>query len=427
SRTFKKNDFEGCWILRVVGKSSRRTFADKIGFRINRKKERLLKSINPECKGWRTNDQDVIIGVKEAMQLAWDILPLPRKSHRSLFAARWGCQNVQRETLKKVCGLLRERGVLPPKVLSDIVDRDLMTVPVVSIEHDQKYCYDLSVNSEESYVAGGFLSHNTTAGVLGMIYKGPYLLSNMRDPARFFGLMSKSKIAFGIYATSLSKVSKVDFSDILEKIDACPYFNEMFPRLKHLTRSIRWPQKNMEMSYGSRELHALGENLYAFLMDEVNFMREKRDKDRGIVVGQAYDLYNATHSRIRSRFIRPGGTIPGIMLLMSSRNAQTSFLEAKLKKVQGSEYTFVSDYALWEVKSPKKYILSRFSVEVGDRISQSRMLEPDEKPRPNVKVVEGIPGEFKPSFEEDIDQALREIAGVATFNISPLIRDRQSI
>ena len=38
-----------------------------------------------------------------------------------------------------------------------------------------------------------------------------------------------------------------------------------------------------------------------------------------------------------------------------------------------------------------------------------------------------VPGEFLKVFEEDPDQALRDVAGVATFNVSPLVRDRQSI
>jgi hypothetical protein len=71
--------------------------------------------------------------------------------------------------------------------------------------------------------------------------------------------------------------------------------------------------------------------------------------------------------------------------------------------------------------------MPRFRVEVGDRISHSRVLEDDDEPRENARVVSNIPGEYKQLFREDVDQALRDIAGVATFNVSPLIRDRQSI
>lgn len=172
-------------------------------------------------------------------------------------------------------------------------------------------------------------------------------------------------------------------------------------------------------------------------MDEVNFMQERTDKERGQAVGQAYDLYNATHTRILSRFMRPGGTIPGVMFLMSSRNAQTSFLEQRLQTVTGkrnttgmrgqiSEHTYLSDYALWECKPEHRFTLPKFRVEVGDRIAASRILKPTDKPRPRGRVVT-VPGEYYDLFKGDVDQALRDVAGVATFNISPLIRDRESV
>jgi len=125
--------------------------------------------------------------------------------------------------------------------------------------------------------------------------------------------------------------------------------------------------------------------------------------------------------------VRPGGTIPGIMLLLSSRKAQTSFLEERMKKTQGSPHTFVSDYPLWVMKDPKKFTMVKFSVEVGDRTYQSRILDKDDPGRTGSHVVTGIPGEFLQDFREDVDEALRNIAGIATLTVSPLIRDRQSI
>lgn len=208
----------------------------------------------------------------------------------------------------------------------------------------------------------------------------------------------------------------------------------------------------------SQQLHAIGLDLHSVAIDEANFMRAKADREQGKMIGQAYELYNATHARITSRFLRPGGTIPGIMLLMSSKNAQTSFLEDLLKQRReaGMSRTYVSDYALWDVKPKHRYVLPWFRVEVGDRFARSRILVDDNltllrefhagrlplpeaqrrgkpvedaggsPPRPGATVVP-VPGEFLRVFEEDVDQALREHAGKATFNVSPLIRDRASI
>jgi hypothetical protein len=88
--------------------------------------------------------------------------------------------------------------------------------------------------------------------------------------------------------------------------------------------------------------------------------------------------------------------------------------------------TYLSDYTLWDVKPAYRFTRSKFRVEVGDRVAASRILAKDEAPRSGAQVV-SVPQTFRRFFDEDVDQALRDIAGVATLNVSPLIRDRQSI
>jgi hypothetical protein len=268
----------------------------------------------------------------------------------------------------------------------------------------------------------------TTLAMVALAYKLHYL-SCLRDAPTYYGLLKESLIVFGIYSITKLQVSDTGYYKLRGYVDNSPYFRLDFPRSRKIDSQLdfeRSTEKKIKVVPGSQDLHALGLDLYSFSMDEVNFMREKSDKDKGRLVGQAYDLYNAVHTRITSRFIRPGGSIPGIMVLMSSRNAQTSFLESHIQKVGGTEMTYISDYALWEVKPKHKFSLPTFKVEVGDRVSSSRILGDGEKSRADAKIIE-VPGEFEQPFLEDIDQALRDIAGVATFNVSPLVRDRKSV
>ena len=268
----------------------------------------------------------------------------------------------------------------------------------------------------------------TTLAMVALAYR-LHCFSCLRDPPAYYGLLPQSLIIFGIYSITKRQVADTGYFKLRGYVDTSPYFQREFPRSNHIDSQIDFEKttgKKLKVIPGSRELHALGLDLFSFSMDEVNFMREKTDKERGMIVGQAYDLYNATRTRIATRFIRPGGMIPGIMLLMSSRQAQTAFLERHLKQVQGAESTHVSDYAIWETKAKTKFTKPRFKVEVGDRLSASRVLAKGDVPRKGSKVIE-VPGEFRPDFAEDVDEALRNIAGVATFNVSPFIRDRASI
>lgn len=257
-------------------------------------------------------------------------------------------------------------------------------------------------------------------------------LSCLRDPSRYYGLLPDEKVAFGIYSKTLAQAADAGFFKLRGYIDNSPYFREHFPRDPKKESRIDFEPltgKKIQVAQGSRSGHALGIDLFAFLMDEANFMDEKEDKDTGKMVGQAYDLYNSTYTRLQSRFGRAGGTLPGMVILISSRNAQTSFLEEHLKVVKGGDHahhTYVSDYALWECKPTHRYTFPGFKVEIGDRTSKSRILGPKEKPRKSARIIE-IPTELRKMFDEDIDQALRDTAGVATFNISPLIRDRASV
>lgn len=285
-------------------------------------------------------------------------------------------------------------------------------------------CFKVDAADELFVIDDFVVTHNTTLACVAQAYK-LCLMSCLRDPARYYGLLTDSLIIFGIYSITKRQVSDAGYFKLRGFLDSSPYFLNKYPRNRKIDSKVQFLRQKVQIVPGSQEMHALGLDLFAFMMDEVNFMRTKESKETGKMVGQAYDLYNATRTRLLSRFMRPGGTLPGMMILMSSRNSQTSFLEERLKQID-PKVTFVSDYPLWAVKPKHLFVKPRFTVEVGDRTSRSRVLKPTDKPRKDAKVLQ-IPGEYRDRFDEDVDQALRDLAGVATFNLSPLIRDRQSV
>lgn len=290
---------------------------------------------------------------------------------------------------------------------------------------DLKYVFAPNSPVMEWIMTGAIGIGKTTIACAAMGYK-QYYLSCMRNPPSYYGLLPDSMIAFGIYSITKKQVNDSGYFKLRSFIDSSLYFRRDYPRNMKIDSKVQFIKQNIQTLTGSSNLHAIGMDLFAFMMDEVNFMRAKNDPETSKLTGQAYELYNATYTRLLSRFMRPGGTIPGIMMLLSSRNSQTSFLEERIKIAQGKPSTFVSDYRLWDVKPKHRFTKAFFRVEVGDRIAKSRVLRPEEKPRAKAQVVE-VPGEFRERFLEDPDQALRDIAGVATFGLSPLIRDRQSV
>lgn len=287
------------------------------------------------------------------------------------------------------------------------------------------------------WVSTGAIGVGKTSVAMALLAYKIYFLSCLHDPARYYGLLPGSKIVFGIYSLTKKQINEAGYYRLRDYVDRSPFFQKNFPRNKKLESNIQFLPHPIHVIPGSTELHSIGLDLYSCALDEANFMRGKADKETGELLGQAYDLYRSVRARITTRFIRPGGNLPGILCLMSSKKSQTSFMEDHLKKVTGGAYkpgmrgrvssdTYVSDYAWWETKDPSKFSRKRFRVEVGDRTSASKILTDTEEKRPGAHVVE-VPDTFRNYFEQDIDQSLRELAGVSTLSVSPLIWDRKSI
>ncbi len=160
-------------------------------------------------------------------------------------------------------------------------------------------------------------------------------------------------------------------------------------------------------------------------LDELNFMRVPQSPGRASL-NQAQKLYTAAKRRLESRYMYKG-TVPGMMILISSRNVETSWLENHIKEVKGKEGVFIADYALWDVKREVMgYSGKTFQVELGDTFIGSRILNPGDVVRPGAQVID-VPVEHKTEFEHDIDGSIRDLAGRATMAHSLFIRNREHL
>lgn len=302
--------------------------------------------------------------------------------------------------------------------------------------------YDITVDTHHNFVlASGPCVHNSigcgktyVAGIATsyVLYK----MSCLRNPQRYYGLSAKSKICFGIYSATKTQVQDVAYDKLRMFLEDSPYFKEKFPMNPRLTSRIEFPGQNILIVAGSREVHALGRDLFLFLLDESNFMQEVSARNNDPEAkGQAEQLYETTTRRIQSRFMQTGGVVPGMVLLCSSKTGQDSFMERRKKdaKKQIAEGAVrVSEFSIWQAKGREKYTAPFFYVEVGDRLYPSRILdaktrEQAQREARTASLIREVPGEYFSSFEKDVEQALRELAGQATYGLAPLIRQRHRI
>jgi hypothetical protein len=268
----------------------------------------------------------------------------------------------------------------------------------------------------EWIITGAIGTGKTTAAVIAMLYK-IYRLTCLRDPQAYYSLLPDSPIAFGLFNLTLELAQSVSYKKFLTIFRSAPYFQRLAPcKTARLIGRIDLP-KHLVCALGSSVVHALGRDLIGGILSEVNFTRATE-------AHQVIELYDGIQRRLESRFLRPDTTLPnpGLLIVESSRRAQSDWLEGHMKAEAGNPAVHVTSFALWDVKT---FPSPRFTILVGDGTRPSRILTMDEailSALPAGQVVH-VPERLRAQFERDLDGALRDVAGVATYADAPLIRD----
>lgn len=155
-------------------------------------------------------------------------------------------------------------------------------------------------------------------------------------------------------------------------------------------------------------------------IDELNFAQ---GQNVAYQKSRIMDLYNNIRQRLNSRFIVNGKNY-GKLFLVSSKATEYSFLEAYIADQKSKGYPiYVVDKPRWEVK-PFMYSGKTFKVAVGNKYLPSRIV-PENLSGDSLKaycdglIAQGlriidVPIEEKQSFDQDIDRALQDAAGIAT-------------
>jgi len=290
-------------------------------------------------------------------------------------------------------------------------------------------CADPANGIYEVILTGPIGNGKSFVAMLLMAYK-IYRISKLRDPARFFGLAKKSQIVFGVYSLTLSHAEDVGFYKLRDQfIDESPYFKEVFPRRPYGTDTIEWPQKSLKVITGSSALHAIGKDLFAIAIDEINFMAKGK-----ATAAKAHELANAVSRRLESRFMTGIGArdVPGICIFISSKKAETDYLDQRIMKVKGTPGVHVVDGPQWEFLAGDKinYCGESFRVLLGDATHDPQILDEVtfldaggvrvraglsqyEEARIEGKIID-VPVEHYKAFMEDIIGAIRDVAGIAT-------------
>jgi intein/homing endonuclease len=436
SRTSKIPQIKGighnrAWTIRIKGNRSKITFLKKIGFSNKRKLEKISQQLN--CGG--KNDCESIYNCSNLIRMAWENLKgrVPsRKPYRNMFVnCKMGSQDITIGILEKIDSIL---GNGMPCLLKKIVDGDICQNKVISITKGCAPCFDLTVDGNPSYVANGFVTHNSTIanGVIAAYQLHRVLC--LRDPAKFFGLGRKSKIVFGIYSYDLKSAEDTGFYILRDQIlKDSPFFQNLYRRSPFGTEEMIFP-KSLVVMTGSQALHAAGKNLFFISVDEMNLMRKGQATAK-----RAYDLANAVATRLESRFIQRSGDIPGVAVFIGSAGSEDDFIEKRIKTVKNKAGRYVVRGSIWDFNQKVAYCGKKFHVQLGNNTSDCKVLDdvikdelgnyttsPRCEANVNCQVFE-VPVEHFDAFDIDCESATRNLAGISTKSFMKLFSNKERV
>lgn len=250
-----------------------------------------------------------------------------------------------------------------------------------------------------------------------------YRMSCLRDPHAFYKLARGNDIYFSIFSLNLDQAEDGVFGKVRNWIDQIPYFEQRCPRIKRTNSEIKFSGCPLHIIPASKTSHTIGKDVSIFLLDEANFVDGDNDSKNS-----AYSIYTNMLARLQSRFTINGKNV-GLAILASSRASKASFLDQHIKDqsrqiAKGS--TALIAFSSWEVRPASEFTKPKFQVEIGDRINPSRILEKDESPREGSQSV-WVPGEYLQRFEDDLDGAIRDLAGISTESMMPLFHNKRII
>jgi len=192
-----------------------------------------------------------------------------------------------------------------------------------------------------------------------------YEMCMYKSPQKHFGLVDNSVIAIMLLSRSEVQSRRVVFTYCWERFQS-GFNRDYFPANPRYSREVRIDRNNTCVYAGtSSALSALGYNVYSAVIDEANFLEVTEDSKK--TDDEMYDageeMYNAVVNRMTSRFMKQG-SIPGIVVLISSPRYPDSFLERKIKecKAIGAEKLnmFWRMRNLWEAKGPKYFNMDKY-------------------------------------------------------------------
>lgn len=421
------------WNLVISGISNFKRFFNEIGL-IYGKEENSLKILD-YCREKKANTNiDVLPFTANSLKRYIELFNIPLSSRFQIILCNkkmhmsWELFDEFLEEIKntKLHSLLKR--MFPSDIgfckISKIekLDESIEVGDIGAFNGNRFICNGIGVHNSIGWGKSFFMS-------LGLVWN-LYILSCLKQPQIYFQLGPGSKIAVMIISITEKQAKKNMFSNCKEMVGNISYFKENFMYdPKRATDSLIF-DNNIELFSGtSTQSSSIGLNIYSAALDEANFFKiiqqSKRARSSDGEFDEALTLYYSLVRRQESRYLKKGRQ-PGILYLGSSNVYPDDFTAKRIKAAKDtkSTSTYVMSYSQWSV-CREKFGQEEFKVELGGMFKNNRILEGYETDVTGETI--SVPMEFYDAFKKDLDNALRDLAGLALYSVQPFFGEREKI
>lgn len=254
----------------------------------------------------------------------------------------------------------------------------------------------------------------------------------LKDPQKYFNLMSGTRIAFMMMSTSEKQAKEVLFGDVKARIENSPWFNKYCIRDPKFENQIRFPKSIWIIPGGSEETQFEGYNILGGILDEGDSHKQTNKKD------YAEQGYDTIHSRIESRFMdHQAGKFKGLLMVIGQTKSATGFMRKTFDDFSKEPDALAIRMSIWEsigwhnfTQNPddaknyretaprKSFIYDVLRKEIltkEDAASRGLKISGD-----SFKYIE-VPTAYLAGFVKNPQKALRDLAGIPPESKDPFV------
>ena len=247
-----------------------------------------------------------------------------------------------------------------------------------------------------------------------------YRMMCLKDPYQFHQLQPIDKITFSMLNVTIEAAQGVGWDKMQQLLQSSDWFMERGNMNASRTNPQWQPPKGIELVFGSSNRHVVGRALFSNFSDEVNFgVGNNVEKQKA----KLKKMISQIDARMISRFGK-GTYLPTMNIIASSKDSEQAFMESyiDMKRQNESKTTLIVDEPQWVVRNDKGSPddPGSFYVAVGNKFLAHELLPVDATEeevnayREKGYLMLKVPPIYREAFEDNIDLALTDNAGIST-------------